>query len=443
MILFKKKKRYVNDCATVLVNDFVSIVHDATKICWDKPPEKTYEGKLNYIKKRISTGHESIIEHSNIVMLLGITDKYVDDLLELTENMHYLNYKIKYNEKKKLRYILIGGSIRGYKHLIANTMNIHNKVLTLIKNELYQHCTREFFIDFIEAGLMDNNFATIAWPVEEDDDVSLEQQNEEESAIHSGFCHPIEVSSDNVEIVNIDSIEKLFKLVSRYGFNYNDMLDMLTVTVLFKDISRAAATQIGRHRNAETWESQRYVDYSNAKFVDPAKYVEAYKDKEFYIKLTNGTTFASNSKELGNVIISMYPQLIQHGFNREDARGYLPMNVAIGKLYMTFTYRSLINFLSLRTHPSAQAEVRSYATAIEEAFINYTGEVLEDIYSFLTPTALTQYEEQNFEEVDEIIGPIEESVINNDPDEFEVMAISPDLLEALQPDDDDNTDTDY
>ena len=54
----------------VYMNDGVRVCSQACACCWDKPIPDTYEGQVEYLGKRCKTGHTSVIEHSNIVMLV-------------------------------------------------------------------------------------------------------------------------------------------------------------------------------------------------------------------------------------------------------------------------------------------------------------------------------------------------------------------------------------
>ena len=50
---------------------------------------------------------------------------------------------------------------------------------------------------------------------------------------------------------------------------------------------------------------------------------------------------------------------------KQDARGYLPFNVAT-KLMMTFTFADLIHFLNMRLDKAAQPEIRVISEEIVE-----------------------------------------------------------------------------
>ena len=62
-----------------------------------------------------------------------------------------------------------------------------------------------------------------------------------------------------------------------------------------------------------------------------------------------------------------YRKLLSMGVAKEQARIVLPVGTYT-EFYWTVNARSLMNFLSLRTHSTAMAEIRDYADAVEEFF---------------------------------------------------------------------------
>jgi len=62
-----------------------------------------------------------------------------------------------------------------------------------------------------------------------------------------------------------------------------------------------------------------------------------------------------------------YETLIEKGVAREVARAVLPVG-AYTEFYWTVNARALMNFLSLRSHETAQHEIRVYAEPIERLF---------------------------------------------------------------------------
>lgn len=68
-----------------------------------------------------------------------------------------------------------------------------------------------------------------------------------------------------------------------------------------------------------------------------------------------------------DVAFSVYERLLRKGVAKEMARMVLPVG-AYTEFYWTVNARSLMNFLSLRTAPTAQREIRDYANEIERLF---------------------------------------------------------------------------
>lgn len=63
----------------------------------------------------------------------------------------------------------------------------------------------------------------------------------------------------------------------------------------------------------------------------------------------------------------LYRDMIESGVAKEVARMVLPVSM-FTQFYWTVNARALMNFLSLRTDPNAQYEIREYALAVEELF---------------------------------------------------------------------------
>ena len=61
----------------------------------------------------------------------------------------------------------------------------------------------------------------------------------------------------------------------------------------------------------------------------------------------------------------IYEELLEAGVAREQARAILPIGTYT-EFYWTVNARSLFNFLSLRTAPDAQQEMRDWALAVEQ-----------------------------------------------------------------------------
>lgn len=407
--LFKRMEMDLNrslSSEVLLYNDAVSIVHDATKLCWDKPAENNYQAKKDFIRRRIATGHESILEHSNIIMLLTISQDYIDDILSC--NYHYLHTAIKHIDG--VYYLLIGGSIRGYKHIFKKQVDQNNVVCKLIANQLYTLCPREFFVDLIEDGVLKDNFTDVM-TMNENLDIDISTTDFDEK-------HPVESTNPMIEITNIDNFSAIADtLKAKYGFEYEEILPMFTVSIQFKHMSRVITQQLVRHRNGTTQASGRYIDLGNAVFNSPEKFKSKYNGVKYDINIA-GTNYTLTLQQIGDILLPIYDSLRKQGVDKEDARAFLPLNTQCGDVYMTFTYESLLHFLKLRTHQSAQAEIRIYAQIIYDSLIDRLCNALHTdrnhIYDYLEPVYKIKYTTEPETMTEEVIGEPVEEILEED-----------------------------
>lgn len=386
-----------NGSTTLWKNNGLDICTKACAICWDKPIPKRPEDKMKYLANRASTGHTSIFEHSNHVIYLEIPAnyRYLKALVELLDAIRYLETSVKFSNKEDSSgnssiYVLIGGSYAGYLHLFRNIENLDNSILKMIKKNLYENAISAPFEELINDGIMDRDkfmSADAFWTDYETPETPYITHNK------GGFD-----VSDHIYIENIDSIidfcEELKRICPEfYLFTMMDIIRMVSCTVLFKDMSRTATHQLVRHRNAITQESQRYVDYSNAMFANPATFKPDKYDKDHEYNITFGDVeFKMTLEEIGLAEQGIYrwlkdPDLAGEEYHllKEDARAFLPSNVICKKLYMTFTYKNLFKFLELRENPHAQAEIRLAAIELGTWLRKYLGDFVNDIYDFTKP----------------------------------------------------------
>ena len=407
-------EEYVGDDSVFSVkhiysNDYPRIISQACSVCWDKKPPTTTDAQVNYIARRIKTGHTSILEHSNIVFFVqaNVTPFTLKEVARFTAEAKYLNIKVHYYDETLC--MLIGGSLRGYFDIINRLYQkaYKNEIVQGIMNEFYSYSYKEFFQRYIDAGMMEDRFL-------DNDQVDINRQRQ----IHSPHTMNTNVYDDNITIAGIDSLHYLYKyLLEETGFTIEptELLEFCTVSILFKDMSRTATHQLVRHRNAITQESQRYVDYSDAKFIDPSKYDDKLKNQKYTINF-DGSTHTMFLDDLGDVLCSIYGQLIEPNGNgsdaptplrREEARAFLPSNVACGKLYMTFNLLNFFKFIELRTDKAAQGEIRDFATSTLDFYMTYVenmhdhkcDEIPYDT-KYLMPKFI-RYDEDTYDNVDE------------------------------------------
>lgn len=398
--LSKSSKGRSGEVSKVLcINDAVNIVYQCSKSCYANKLSDKFSDKLKHVRARVNTGHESVTEHSNIVMLISVGQDNYKDLMDAMGGFKYLN--VESVVKDTYTMMLIGGSTRAYKNLIYNTsLPNHNKVIKEIKSNLYNFCYKEFFLDTIEAGVMDDNFIDIGIKVN-DEWIDMENLPDTKAArIYkeaqlANDMHPLRSSTNIIDIINCDDIASIYHEASKYGFTINQCMSMATITIYFHNMSRIITQQLTRHRNAITQESQRYVDYTGKEFNNPAKFKpDKYKyntkeEAKYYISGNSNSHVSGSMQDMGEFSVNMYETLVKYGVDKEDARYLLPGGVP-SNLYVTFTFKNLIHFLNLRTDSHAQAEIRMYANEIDVVFRHYLHETLEipedaDLTDYILP----------------------------------------------------------
>lgn len=363
----------INEAKIIYQNDHVNIITEACKLCYKSDTSKmTYLDKLKYIQSKVKAGHESVLEHSNIVVLMKLNSNNLNDYMKVLEANEFLKIhsvsasnmvktekrnksfnpfnrkKILYSQEKfkvEETIVLISGSIRGYKELFRRISGEYNGCVQMILNSLYT-LPREYFYDFIEDGIMKSNMF---------DYIDDELINENEKT------NPT-IQFDGCEIIAHDILtNNIFSELLKYGFTLNNIIDCITVTIYFNSVSRVLSHQLVRHRNAISQKSQRYCDETNSYLINPAYFKQdSYDDKVYEF---DGMKFKKDRKKVA--YSGLYIEAKRQGFVKEDARYLLPNGVET-ELYVTFSLRNLLYFLQLRTDKHAQAEIQYIAKQIEE-----------------------------------------------------------------------------
>lgn len=86
------------------------------------------------------------------------------------------------------------------------------------------------------------------------------------------------------------------------------------------------------------------------------------------IEKDKANVFRQCLREQSEEAFDFYKASINQGVAKEQARLFLPVNI-YSEMYWTCNARSLMAFLSLRNHPKAQWEIRKYAMALEQIFM--------------------------------------------------------------------------
>lgn len=393
--------------ALLYANPMIETIYPACAACYGISEEKnsTIEEKVAYIGRRVKSRHTSILEHSNVILqaYIPLKDLSTSIFIEAAKHNDYIRAELSdistsdqsiismISEVRDVcRYLTIhtdtvytengvpiirmtfGGSIRGYRYIFENIENRQNRLFISIFDVLKTTVPAAFFADFIHDGVMDN-YTTIEITRDLTDNIYPFAKKE---------------TGEKIDIINHDNLKHISKIT---GLEIEKCLDFCSLTVNFKNMSRIITQQVTRHRNGITQESQRYVNYSEAGFNSPAKFKDKYDPNKRY----DTPIGPYNMEDLGYMMTSIYRYLIDQGVEKEDARGFLPLNVQCGKLFMTFTVRTLLVFLNLRLESHAQAEVRQYAEQLAEMVDYYR----EDLHTDTAQTMAEYYSEPIYKRI--------------------------------------------
>lgn len=355
------------NCRMLYKNKLVDNIYEACTCCYDNTKSINYLEKKEYIGKRISAGHESILEHGRLTILFNdIPHSMHSSIIELVglEYSKWLEFYTVELENGDYN-LIVNGSIRAYKHFLNNLEgNVYDRNLVILNicKVLTENTVKELYgenkylkFDFIdvEPDVLDieKNKTGISY------DVVLKKPIDNMTTNGEPDIKKVDVGIDEL----ISKERNIQDILYKAGFNDTVLLNIIPVTVVFYNMSRTATHQLVRHRNAITQESQRYVNYKNATFTIP---IPNYNDDKEYTIDIFGNKITAPLTVLATGLTKVYNQLIKQGLKKEEARAFLPANINCGRLYMTFTLSNLLAFLKLRTDSHAQSEIREYANTI-------------------------------------------------------------------------------
>ena len=404
----------------ISASDSSYLVSMAARICVGMDVVENYEDRISHLSRILGRGHESILEHTNIVMVLHIPAHYHN--LEYNDFLQSLKYvDFKFSRTGNDLHMLVSGSIRGFKHILRNIKDVnHNIFAQKIIESLYYSTESVFFEDLIKDGIMNKESFTFVDNMKIVP-ITFKYSDEDNTEVGKVEHKTIDVE-DIVSILATEhaSFEAIYEKVKKYGFTQEDMLDVAKVSVVFKNISRTASMQMIRHRVGISQESQRYTNYTNKPFIEPLQFEnKVSKNDENIIDTTKtykitlfNTDIMITSQELGDELCKTYGQLFDQGMTKQNARAFLPSNVYT-KLMMTFDYRHLMHFFNMRLDKAAQAEIRNVAICLDKAFREYDPKF--DMLYEIADAPVYKLENENFDEMNkEIDEVIEEEIIEEE-----------------------------
>lgn len=324
----------------------LQLVELAGRTCYRSEDRITETSAEGFVARIVGRGHESVIEHSNLVF--HISDIPPEAMLKALQ----LNRFITCLPKQDDTYYL-SGNTRMFKDLIragkAYLTDVPDsdfgEFLDALMTQLYQ-LPKSFFVDFVEAEWM----AESGFP-----------QLPMEGELQPRLVH--NKGGQTVELLNLDSPGNWAK-----GLSMPELEQMLTCTVRVKT-SRDSSLQEVRHRPAAySQESQRYVDLQDhLDYIHPA---EIPLQQRFAVDICRPSktgdetlTLELTFDEMMQLTHRFYIALRQAGYIPEVARGILP-NATGTTIVITRTLTNWRHYLRLRTDQKAQRPIRERAHAI-------------------------------------------------------------------------------
>jgi hypothetical protein len=346
----------------------------AARICIGQGPEEDYQKRLEHIGRVVGRGHESTIAHSNIIILLVIDKPCYGRFLEIAEGLRFIDYSVSEIKEEDKFAILLGGSVRAYKYFFREVKDLSNPICISIKEILYQSVESVFFEDLIADGIMDKDSFSF-YPMGENNVVTEEVTGEDGNKEQEQFCEgtikePTVLKGKTCDIIYADDVYGILDKVEQYGFTLRDVLKLTICSVFFHDVSRVVSHQLVRHLAAISQLSQRYVDCSASKFIDPLQFNEKYDVNKQYVITLGDNKYEMPLKSFGDLLMTAPAQLIEQGMLKQDTRSIAPMNIDT-KLLMTFTFSRLIHFIKERDCDAAQPEIHVSAKELVDNLYAY------------------------------------------------------------------------
>ena len=399
----EKVARY--ESMVLSVGDSAYTCSMGAKICYGLKVDSSYEKNKAHISRIVGMGHDSVSAHSNVIALIKVNGDSTVDLMEAFPAMKFMNVVHLTNiirpeaedaEDIKEEYLLVSGSVRAFRYFFM-TYDFYNEEMSSFALQFVKIASENFEKEFFEKLLPQTKFfgrylntfnylAPLDWNVVEEKNPETGELEEVANINEdSPSLHFEEIDGQRVDIIYTDNIIRLFFELKNIFQHVDDdilikaLFDTCVCTIKLHDYSRAISQQVNRHMSGISQESQRYVDYSKAQFVDPLKFKpEKYDDNKVYNVIIDGKDISGTADEIGVKLQSVYPQLREQGMLAEDARSFLPFNV-FTKAMHTFTLTNYIHFIKVRTPKAAQAEIREIAKEMSFAYKVAINRMAEEI----------------------------------------------------------------
>ena len=341
-----------------------SIIEYAGRTCYRSFNNIKTDSYKTFISGIVKSGHESVIEHSNLVYVVLKTQN--KDIKVDSNNINrYLINVMMYNGLLRVSenqaFYTISGNLRMFKDLIREYVKIkalnnkNNPILEDIMNSFYT-LPEYFFIDMINSGTLDKD-----------------KFKPNPRIVDSSNATNSRVLNEYVTVINIDNFSfKVKGFIANKGGESSahrisippNVLKRHNRMTLVINAPRYITHQLVRHRLASySQASQRYCLEGGLNVYVP----EAIKENP----AANAT-----ANMLFNNALQSYASLIDMGIKKEDARSVLT-NAQMSTVVMTATLEEFDHFVDVRADKAAQNFIRDMiAVPIKNFLEKYYAEQL-------------------------------------------------------------------
>ncbi len=170
---------------------------------------------------------------------------------------------------------------------------------------------------------------------------------------------------------NYDTADKLLRYC--YKNHHWSVFEMASMCLEI-NTTRAIAAQLIRHRSFSFQEfSQRYANVNELSIQVPSFRTQDLKNRQSShdtLSVEKQQTLQTKAKQINDMCLDFYNELIQEGVAKESARFVLPLSTST-RLYMSGTIRSWIHYAQLRTDPGTQKEHRDLALQVQTILVQH------------------------------------------------------------------------
>ena len=323
-----------------------NIIEHAGRTCYRSFNSIKEDSYKTFISNIVKSGHESVIEHSNLVYVI-LKTQHRDVKTDSNNINRYLITIMMYNGLIKVTenqaFYTLSGNIRMFKDLIREYVKVkeyNNKVNPIMDDIIKSFYTlpEYFFIDMINSGILDKSKFKL-------DPHFKESNNELNEVVLNKYVTVINHDNFRFEVRGFSSNRNgSSESVQRISIPNTVLRKHNRVTVII-DAPRYITHQIVRHRLASySQASQRYcLEEGLNVYVPEAIKADPAADAKADMMFKNA--------------LQTYSDLVNQGIKKEDARSVLT-NAQMSTVVMTATVEEFDHFIAVRADKAAQNFIR-------------------------------------------------------------------------------------